>query len=139
MALVNHNYLIYSDLKTFLGFTHSFTCFSRNSLFFMMQLILHRRQEYNVLFSFDHIFLRSDSSSFSVPPQDPMAETSFFFLKHVLHLCLQNLKLTFLIYETQNMTMDNNPNLAIFVVTIGITFIWEEILTLPLICWMILK
>lgn len=37
------------------------------------------------------------------------------------------------------MTMDNNPTLAIFVVNIGITFTWEEILTLPLICWMILK
>lgn len=43
MALVNHNYLIYFDLKTSLGFTTPFTCFSRNSLFFMLYLMLHRR------------------------------------------------------------------------------------------------
>lgn len=79
-----------------LGFTTSFTHFSRHSLFFMLQLMLHRRQTYSVTSSFDGIFLRSSNRNFLVLPQDSMAETSCVLL--LLHLFLQNLKHIFLIY-----------------------------------------
>lgn len=107
MAVINWNYLIYSDLKMTLGFTASSTHFSGHYLFFMLQLMLHRRQTYSVTSSFDHIFLRSSNWNFLVLPQDPMAVTSCFLL--LLHLFLQNLKHAFLIYETQNEALDKDP------------------------------
>lgn len=107
MAVISWNYLIYSDLKMTLGFTPSSTHFSGHYLFFMLQLMLHRRQTYSVTSSFDHIFLRSSNWNFLVLPQDPMAVTSCFLL--LLHLFLQNLKHAFLIYETQNEALDKDP------------------------------
>lgn len=54
-ALVSLNWLMDSNLKTSLDFITPPMCFSRNSLFFMLQLMLLRRETYNVTSSFDHI------------------------------------------------------------------------------------